>query len=111
MSKIIAKSTDELTTGTQGLAVSAYIRGIKKRARKVSNHIERLCVVSIDFDPTEESEELTKIKQMARDVAMETMREVHGIDLTSWYVEIDGNFVQSQPFHELNFRINNIEIY
>lgn len=110
MSKIIAKSTDELTTGMEGLAVSAYIRGIKKRARKVSNQIERLCVVSIDFDPTEESEDLTKIKQAARVIAKETMREVHGIDINSWHVEVSDNFVQSQPSHSLNFRINNIEL-
>lgn len=110
MSKIIAKSTDELTTGMQGLAVAAYIRGIKKRARKVSNQMERICVVSLDFDPTEESEDLTKIKQAARVIAKETMREVKEIDLVSWYVEIDDNFVQSQPFHSLNFRINNIAL-
>lgn len=110
MSKIIAISTNELATGTEGLAVSAYIRGIKKRARKVSSQMEKICVVSLDFDSTEESEDLDKIKQVAHDIAKGIMREVHEINLIAWYVEIDDNFVQTQPFHSLNFRINNIEL-
>ena len=97
-------NTNEMTEGQEFYRCYVYVKGIRKRCRKVE--FKGFSLANVTIENKDKPESIEAMKAAARLRLDKEMKSIEGTPYLSFsYAQCSGDFIYDHPFHDLNFKI------